>query len=565
MKEKLLKLIMQNVITLKDNSSDIVLDLNDDNKESVYNELLVPLMTITGANSASDLRAKLDTFINGNAETSEYAEMAAKFIESLIDDMEESTNLDDEVNNLIVNCVAVLNSFNNIIEKSDNKETSLDSITVDILTFMNTDTNSDSNDDNNDEAGKQTQQDGGASNTNDASDAGPVSSLVITSAADSVDDGSWADVNKIELKNMLKDKLDAKEQGIEDVINEVFALVKSMDNVADWQWPHHVVKDGKVLLNVNGLKTSALFLLKPASSKNLTTDQRTSIAAHILKHYKEIQMKEPDKLVLMASGKESSIIINIKEDDMKDFSETFKVPVEDIGTYIGLMESLLTDFVNSGVLNVQGDLDESNESLITLKLNKEQTEEFIKYFDIISDDVVSILSNNFMDISYKKEAVSDIEAKYLQEKDNSSALAQKLVDAEATNREMTEQLNKFINDNNIHSLNMKKFEAIINFVKSVENVDESLIQWVNNVVEAQEEKEIGYLVKLGLNFMKNTKSNNVPKFVKNMNVGVNFRTSDVDRLTDLIGDDLRTNNESSNFSGKSAIDKRIEALSLYFD
>jgi len=275
-------------------------------------------------------------------------------------------------------------------------------------------------------------------------------------------------------------------------------------------------------------------------------------------------MKEPDKLTLMASGKESVIIINAKEDDMKDFSETFKVPVEDIGIYIGLMESMLTDFVNSGILNIQGDLDESNESIVTLKLSKEQTEEFIKYFDVVSDDIVSILSNNFVDISYKQEAVSDIEDKYLQEKDINATLAQKLQDAETANAEITEQLKRYISANTEHSLNMKKFEAIIDFVKSVENVDESLIQWINNVVEAQEEKEVGYLVKLGSNFMKNTKSNEIPKFVKKMNVGVNFRTSDADTLTDLIGDEAFTKDESTHFSGKSAIDKRVDALSSYF-
>lgn len=246
MKDKLLKLIVQNIIALKSSSNDIVLDLNDDNKESVYNELLVPLMTITGSNSAQDLKSKLDTFLNGSSESVDYIDVATKFVNSLMEDIDETANLDDEVNNLIVNCVAVLNSFNSIIEKSDNKETSLDTITSDILTFMNTepiqedgdnsDTNGANSSDNNDEASDQPAQQATEPEPEVPikAEEPPVQETVIVSATDKVDEGSWAEVNKIELKNMLKAKVDANEPGIENVINEVFALVKSADNVADW-------------------------------------------------------------------------------------------------------------------------------------------------------------------------------------------------------------------------------------------------------------------------------------------------------------------------------------------
>ena len=596
MKDKIIQLTLSAIAAAKEeDNSDITLKITDENKESIYSDLLIPLMEISKSSSVTELHEKLSVILDSDQDIDDNMELVESFVDSIIDeDSEDSIDeLTETVNNFVVNCVAIFNNFNALISEAeeDDKKEALTSINDEILAIINieddeTNTlpdteetndegvtvtktnvtpdnegqptpNVDGNQDGEGDAGT----DGAPEDANKTQEEGD-SGLVIIDPVDEVDDSQWGEVNKVEMKNSLKEMLDAGEAGVPEAINEIYALVKSADNPADWQWPHHVVKEGKVILNVNGLKTAALFLLKPNSSKNLTTEERATIAKHLMKHYKELKMNEPDKLTTLADGKESTIIVNIKEDDMKEFGELFKVDVEEIGTYVGLMESLLTDFVNSGIIHIESD-DTFDESVISVKLNRDQAEEFIKYFDVLSDDIVNILSSNFSGLSYKRESVSDIEAKLLEQTDIVTTLEDKVSELTDTNDELSNSVKTLEEDVAVNGLNNKKFEAIIDFVKSIDNVDETLIQFVSNLIEAQEEAEIKYLAKIGATFMKNSKNEHTPKFIKKLGVTSSVKTSEIDRLAGIMEDS--NSNSESGFTPKTLIDKRVDKLSSYFD
>lgn len=565
MKSKLVKELLAALRNIKESQSDVTLDMNDENKESVYNELLIPLMNLTNADDVNQLHSKLEFLINGDTNSEEYATVASALVDYILDDDESETNFSDELNSLLINCMAVLNTFNEL-NSGDNKESALLNINNEIIAIMNSQTENQQEDTvipeetKNEAAG-----DPGAVEEElppveveeeEVEPEGTGATMTIVSATEEVDETPWSDVNKIELKNLIKEAVDANEEN-KAVVDEVFALVKSYDKVADWQWPHHVVKEDRVILNVNGLKTASLFLLKPNSSKNLTSDERTAMAAHLLRHYDELKMDKPEKLTKVAEGKESCIVINIKDDELQEFGEMFKVNAEDIGTYVGLVEALLTDLVNSGIIDIESESADFDESVIAVKLNKSQTEEFIKYFDIVSDDIVSILANEFDNLSYK-QTDSSIENKFQESNSKVVNLENTIEQLNTTIEDQKAQLQTLVNTTVDQHLTQTKFQAIIDFIKSSDSVDETIIQFINTVIEAENERDIQYMAKIGKSFMKATANSDLTRFVKKSNIISKFNVGDVSELLDLVTDKKESTTQPT-------VNKNVDRLSSYLD
>lgn len=576
MKSKLTKELLAVLMSVKSDNNDVTLEMNDDNKESVYNELLIPLMNLTNSDTVKQLREKLDFLINGNVDSDDHVEFATTLVNYILDDEESDANFSDELHALLVNCMATLNTFNEIISKEEDdnkKENALDAIESEVLTFMNSivkpeekevETKTEDVDDKK-EAGDMEEEDPAnpAPEPTPDPEEQPVeeptgeATLTIVPASEQVDETPWGEINKVELKNTIQAALDESEAN-KTVVDEVFALVKSYDKQGDWQQPHHVITEGKVILNVNGLKTAAMFLLKPNASKNLTTDERTSIAKHLLKHYQEIDMPQPDKLNKMAEGKESVIVLNIKDDEMQEFGEMFKVNAEEIGTYIGLVEALLTDFVNSGIINIESEHNDFDESVIAVKLDKSQTEEFIKYFDIISDDIVSILSNDMGALSYK-QTDSDLESKMAESASVIDSLKSKIEELNGTIATQKVEMQTLANTTVDQHLTQTKFQAIVDFVKSSDSVDDTVLNFIHNVIEAESSRDIQYMAKIGKSFMKATAHADSTKFVKKSSIVKPF-SNGVDNLLDLVDE-----SKSESVEVKNSLNKRIDQLSSFLD
>jgi uncharacterized small protein (DUF1192 family) len=268
-------------------------------------------------------------------------------------------------------------------------------------------------------------------------------------------------------------------------------------------------------------------------------------------------MEKPDKLNKLASGNESTILINMKDDEMREFGEMFKVSAEDVGTYIGLIEALLTDFVNSGIIDIESDADNFDESVITLNLDKPQTEEFIKYFDLMSDDIVNILSNDLDSLSYK-QTDSDLANKYQESSNEVTELKTKVVELNSEIEKQKAELQKIISNSVDNELTQTKFQAIIDFIKASEGIDETIIQFINNVIEAESKRDISYMAKIGRSFMRATANSSSTRFVKKSQILKGVNNADVSDLLDLV----EGNDESA--SPKS-VNNRVDLLSSYLD
>lgn len=575
MKSKLIKELLSVLATVKEKQSDVTLDMTEDNKQSVYSELLIPLMNLTNADDIAQLHERLEFFINGDSDSSDYAEMATTLVNYILDDDGSEANFSEELNSLVVNCIAVLNTFNEMKAETTEEGATpvLDVINAEITELLKIDDVEDETPSEDDAQGTdalsgESKNEAGTMEEEEEpepepepeatpeDEGGAEPTLELIDPTSEVDETPWGEVNKVELKNVLKAALEESE-GNKAVIDEVFALVKSYDKPADWQWPHHTVKDGKVLLNVNGLQTASLFLLKPNSSKNLTSDERTAIAQHLLGHYDQIKMEKPDKLNKLVEGKESTIVINIKDDELQEFGEMFKVQAEEIGTYVGLIEALLTDFVNCGIIDIESESADFDESVIAVKLNKRQTEEFIKYFDIISDDIVSILGGDFDSLSYKQTDAS-LDRRFNESLNRVDELTSQVSEMTNTIAEQNQKIQALSAAEAHNKLDQIKFQSIIDFVKSSENVDETVLQFIHNVIEAESQRDVTYMAKIGKSFMKASTNADLTKFVKKSGIISKFNAAEVADLLNLVDEDKTE-------SAVPSVNKNVDRLAGLLD
>lgn len=543
---KLLTVLINKLNSVKESSKDITLDFSK-GKDSVYEDLLIPLMNLTESDDLTQLHDNLNILINETeSESDAFKKISNALIEYIMEDndneVEGDVDLYDEFENIMLNCMAMFNSLkssieNNTIEEMNNELTEYINSKINSKFKVDHDTENKEDDSTKDSDDKEEDNSDKEENTKEY--------IKIISTKDQVDDGVQGDVNKIELKNTLMDKLEAAEndkdkEELQKVIDETFALALSYEKTGDWKQPHHVLKDEELILNVNGLKSAALFLLKPNTSKNLSSDERTKIATHLTKHYDEMEMEKPDRLTKIANNTESTITVNIKEDELKEYAESFDTNVENVTIYIGLFEALVTDLVNSGIIDIKDKAEDFDESLVSIQLSKGQVEEFLKYFDIMSDDILNILSNNLGSLSYKKTD-KELTDKLLKSESIITELKEKVSELSELSTVQKTQLDKASNSNYDKNLVDNKFEVIINFIKASDIKDETLIQFINNVIEAESDRDIGYLTKLGKSFM-NSKVSDSTQFVKKSKVINRFSDSQLDELLDV---SLTDNKEST--------------------
>lgn len=96
----------------------------------------------------------------------------------------------------------------------------------------------------------------------------------------------------LSFEERLKLGLNLFEEGTRNAIRETYACVPETDDFAgDWKYPHHSILDGDVILNLAGLEKAAEDVAALESS-----DEKTTAAAHIARHYRELDRAVPDAI-----------------------------------------------------------------------------------------------------------------------------------------------------------------------------------------------------------------------------------------------------------------------------
>lgn len=565
LKNKLIKQLKDLISTKKEGEMTVKLD---DESSNIYAELLIPFMELTQSETLEELSIALNALVDNN----EADELYKSIITIFMEEISEVDEYDKELDTLSDNIIAVSNTFNNLKEQkivNDDKteSTEFDKLSDEIVKFLNEDNNGDTNDggdvNNTDGTGDVNTNDG---NTPDNTPSGDENVLGDYILSDDIDETKWSEINKIELKNRLETELtnapDDKKEDIKKVINEVYAIVRS-DDKADQLYPHHTINDkNEIQLNKNGLTSATLMFLKPSNSKNLTTDEKTAIAKHLVKHYSKNEIDAPAKLTKLSESKESTIIINVTDDEMTEFGEFFKVGAGDVGVYVGLIENLLTDLTNSGIIQLDGNDDNSNydESVISVKLNKDQVKEVINYLDIISTDVIKLLSNDFDSLSYKATD-DELTTSFKEATAMVTSLKENVEELESTIAERDEEIASLKLKTDSETLNKSKFEAIINFIKTIEDVDDNILNFMESVIETNNENEINYLLKLSGNFMKQT---NKPPTFKKVSMINQVDSQSLERFNNILNNDVvnQSNNESTKITDE--VSKTVNSIAELF-
>jgi hypothetical protein len=115
---KLIKVLIKELNNVKENSNDATLEFSD-NKEAIYDDLLIPLMNLTNSDSLTALYNCLNVVLNETQESEEFTNIANLLVKYIMDDTsnENNSDINQEFNDLLLNCVAV---FNTIKDAQDN-------------------------------------------------------------------------------------------------------------------------------------------------------------------------------------------------------------------------------------------------------------------------------------------------------------------------------------------------------------------------------------------------------------------------------------------------------------
>lgn len=343
-----------------------------------------------------------------------------------------------------------------------------------------------------------------------------------------VDTTPWIKVNKDALKKEIYDMyVNKKYSNIEEVIDEVYALVRCYDDMKCWKYPHHIIKDDKVILNINGLRTAVLFFVRMLSTNNhdYSKEEIKKMAEHFARHYKELNREIPSTLSKYLNKSEKYIMFNISDDELIEASTLFDNNLDITLSYIFAIESLINVLENTNIIDISSNYieetienREDNElSIYTIKLTSKQLKEFMKLFDVFIEKAINIIDNKTID--FNKEIDDDYEKEYNNDLnfDDYLILKKQLEDIQLQVDEYTKTISKLkqekeellnqLNDVNkvIDELSMieKKYNILVENILNGKVIDKTFIDMLN---EASDDFELKALSKLSesISIRKNT-------------------------------------------------------------
>ena len=115
---KLLTVLIKKLNGVKESSKDVTLDLSG-GRESVYEDLLIPLINLTKSDDLVQLYNSLSIIINDSPESEAFTNIAELLIKYLMEDSKDDdvdADLYEEFDNLMLNCMAIFNSLKEAID-----------------------------------------------------------------------------------------------------------------------------------------------------------------------------------------------------------------------------------------------------------------------------------------------------------------------------------------------------------------------------------------------------------------------------------------------------------------
>jgi Asp-tRNA(Asn)/Glu-tRNA(Gln) amidotransferase C subunit len=142
-----------------------------------------------------------------------------------------------------------------------------------------------------------------------------------------------------------------------------------------------------------------------------------------------------------------------------------------------------------------------------------------------------------------------------------TSLKENVEELESTIAERDEEIASLKLKTDSETLNKSKFEAIINFIKTIEDVDDNILNFMESVIETNNENEINYLLKLSGNFMKQT---NKPPTFKKVSMINQVDSQSLERFNNILNNDVvnQSNNESTKITDE--VSKTVNSIAELF-
>lgn len=318
------------------------------------------------------------------------------------------------------------------------------------------------------------------------------SGIKIISPKEKVSDKAQIKVDKEKLKNDLMTALEENVPGAKEALYEIFALVKCEDKKECQKYPHHEFDGENVILNTKGLAVATIFFSKPQNQKVLTDEEKVLIAKHLAKHYEELGKEVPASLQKFIDKKESFVDFDLSFDDLETVASKYGISVEALGSYLSVIEKLVSEMINDGFVDVEDKVEE-----ILIKLDRSQLETLISLIDKFNVNVFKVLNGEQPESdAFNKEQVKEI--------DELKAKLNEAVETAVRYKEANEKLLKEMaaiknTAEKLESLKKEKevlehkLGLLVNIYRKSEDFDETIL---NMVLEAADEKEITILKKL---------------------------------------------------------------------
>jgi len=167
---------------------------------------------------------------------------------------------------------------------------------------------------------------------------------------DSIDESEWPEMDRGAIKTRLRVAKEAGAEGIDDIIQEVYAVVGDVEDPATWKYPHHVVTEsGDVLLNKTGLSIASSYV----STRFHGSHEAQQTAAKALSaHYQAIEEDTPATIARVAESTGDVHMISLEILDVDDKVLTLDNTTGDAAVGICVAESVANSLHNTGLVAI---------------------------------------------------------------------------------------------------------------------------------------------------------------------------------------------------------------------
>jgi len=132
-----------------------------------------------------------------------------------------------------------------------------------------------------------------------------------------ISESKWSEVDKSIAAQEILDI------NLPEVIKEAFLVVGDLEKKSSWKFPHHEIKEGKLLVSKEGVYSAFAALKSTMEDTKFSNEEKLEASEHLLKHYKEMEETKiiegvPEDLLSMITSLKDTISKEAENENNND-------------------------------------------------------------------------------------------------------------------------------------------------------------------------------------------------------------------------------------------------------